>query len=79
MKRPLISNITISSINASECREGDLGEIALSRFKLGARLMMGEKGTLIQMDKRHSTGMKTGTYENSKLAFVDGNGAQNRF
>ena len=40
MKRPLISNIIISSLNASERSERTLGEIALSRFKEGARLMI---------------------------------------
>ena len=44
LKRPLISNIIITSINASEHSERHLVEIVLGRFKLGARVLMRGKG-----------------------------------
>ena len=51
LKRPLISNISISSINASERSERALGGGAVSRLKLGARLMMRGKGDTYQKRK----------------------------
>ena len=49
LKRTLISNI--SSIDPCEPSERALGEIALSRLKLGARLMMRGKGDTYQKRK----------------------------
>ena len=48
LMRPLISNISISSIDACERSERALGEIAFSHLKLGARLMMRGKGYTYQ-------------------------------
>ena len=54
----MISNIIITSMNVSERSERALGDIALSRLKLGARLMMrGKGGTLIE-GIRHLLGNK---------------------
>ena len=51
LKRPLISNISISSIDACERSEQALGEIALSRLKFGARLMIRGKWDTYQKRK----------------------------
>ena len=48
---PLISNICIPYINACEHSERALGEIALSRVELGARLIMRGKGDTYQKRK----------------------------
>ena len=47
LKRPLISNVSISSINASERSDRASGRGALSHLKLGARLMF-EGGTYLK-------------------------------
>ena len=65
MKKPLISNIIISSINVSECSERALGEITLSHFKLEVRLKKEERGTLIDLlEKKRNTFQSTkGNYQ----------------
>ena len=70
LKRPLISNTIIISINASERSELALGDISLIRLKLGARLMMrGKRGHLSKgiihlLEKKRSTCQSTkGSYQ----------------
>ena len=51
LKRPLISNISLPFLNVSDQSERALGEGAVSRLKLGARLIMRGKGYTYQPKK----------------------------